>query len=484
MTPQLIGLVQVAAFLAAYAFAGMRGVLGALGASLPMSASAAVYIGSIGVPVPTMAVFLTAGFALVVDPRRERAAVGFLRPAMPVLVFALLTAFALVSAVFFPRIMEGVTHVYSLDRSAQGVGSAASRLPLVLLGPSSGNFTQSVYLLSSLLMLAVLVPLFRRSPPDALLTVKVAAISHLLFAVLDLFYSTGLTTLVMDTVRNADYAILENHAIAGLRRVIGATAEASIFGSVGVSLFAFFLFRWSDSRSAVDGVLALALLIFAAASLSSSAILGLALVLPLWLLSRGAEIGRYLNPVAAIGLSAAALALIFGFGALWVSSLGGTVDSVIDNLVYRKLGSSSGIERSEWAMQSLRNFTETGGLGVGLGSSRPNGWPTAVLGQLGIVGAVLWLVFLAVSVFRPLPRATTAEAARIRAAVRPARAMAFAIVFTATLSSPLVDLGYLFMTAAAIAVAARLREPARRTDGYSPQGPSLRLRSPTAGRSL
>ena len=55
----------------------------------------------------------------------------------------------------------------------------------------------------------------------------------------------------------------------------------------------------------------------------------------------------------------------------------------------------SALERGSWNAQSLRNFIDTYGIGVGLGSTRSSSWPISVLAQLGIIGAITFGVAIA-----------------------------------------------------------------------------------------
>ena len=62
---------------------------------------------------------------------------------------------------------------------------------------------------------------------------------------------------------------------------------------------------------------------------------------------------------------------------------------LIDSTVINKMGTDSGRERTYWNVKSLQSLVDTGGLGVGLGSSRASSWPVAVVSQLGLGGALL-----------------------------------------------------------------------------------------------
>ena len=76
------------------------------------------------------------------------------------------------------------------------------------------------------------------------------------------------------------------------------------------------------------------------------------------------------------------------------SRLWNTVNQVIDASILDKMESSSGIERAKWNDQALVNFYDTRGLGAGDGSVRASSFPLAVLGNIGVFGALTYSVFL------------------------------------------------------------------------------------------
>ena len=61
---------------------------------------------------------------------------------------------------------------------------------------------------------------------------------------------------------------------------------------------------------------------------------------------------------------------------------------VILEFTISKPNSESAIERGMWNAQSIQNFFDTFGLGVGLGSTRSSSWPISVLAQLGAIGGI------------------------------------------------------------------------------------------------
>jgi hypothetical protein len=121
----------------------------------------------------------------------------------------------------------------------------------------------------------------------------------------------------------------------------------------------------------------------------------------------------------------------------------------------RKLESSSGIERSSWNAQAWSNFTETFGVGVGLGSARASSFPLVVLSNLGALGALLFSVLVLLllhSAFTRPPGAVTGQPVALAAG----HAL-LASLIAASVSGTVFDLGMAFYAYAAAASAARAR---------------------------
>jgi hypothetical protein len=67
-----------------------------------------------------------------------------------------------------------------------------------------------------------------------------------------------------------------------------------------------------------------------------------------------------------------------------------------------KSASASALERGMWNAQSIQNFFDTFGMGVGLGSTRSSSWPISVLAQLGAIGSVGFIIAVAALATGPL----------------------------------------------------------------------------------
>jgi hypothetical protein len=127
------------------------------------------------------------------------------------------------------------------------------------------------------------------------------------------------------------------------------------------------------------------------------------------------------------------------------------IQDLLDTLVFNKLSTDSGIERSLWNTQGLQNFLDTYGFGVGNGSMRASSYPVSVLASLGLVGAVTVTLFL----FSVLFSDTSVEDSDPldEAFRQAAKYTCIAWLITETVSGALVDLGLPFFVFAALACA-------------------------------
>jgi hypothetical protein len=307
----------------------------------------------------------------------------------------LLTAvYAILSAMFLPRILAGTTYVFAIARTELGPGIISTPL-----APTSGNITQAIYFLGDLVCFLVFYDAASR--PDGLkIAVNAAIVSaaiNLGFAAIDLgTYWLGLGD-VLAVVRNANYRMLDDATVLGFKRIVGSFPEASTFAYVTAGFFAF------CTKLSLDGIrpkltvpLALLSLLALALSTSSTGYAATSGFLALLFLSS-------LIQVFSRRVRRATLALVTIFPLIVVAGLAGlrlnqpawrAVSELIDNSVFEKMQSSSGIERAKWNDQALINFSQTRGLGAGDGSVRASSFPIAVLGNIGVFGALTYGIFL------------------------------------------------------------------------------------------
>lgn len=422
-----------------------------------LGSAAAIKLPAVGnASIPPSHVLLLFYVLAVLNLRGGLASVlGVLRFPSPGFWLLLFVAYGVVTAIFLPRVFAGQTDVYGIARS--GIG----RLGIVSnpLSPSAANITQSVYLLGNFALFSAvcahIVMLGARAVTGALL---LTAAVNIIFALLDIVtYGLGVIE-VMDVIRNANYAILADASIAGLKRIVGSFPEASAFGTATMFLFVFSMELWlRGTWTPTTGSLAAASLALIVLSTSTSTYFGLAAYLALLYarmlvaLLRGAATLRV--AVSAIG---APLAAVVAVGALLlVPGLSQSLGDLIETTVIAKLSSHSGIERGNWNAQGLRVFLETDMLGAGVGSVRTSSFVVALLANTGLFGLLTFMIFLAAMLGRTA-RYEREPGGTVRAAA------AWAAVSTlpaASVALSSVDLGLLFFCCAALAAVRKGRLP-------------------------
>jgi hypothetical protein len=142
----------------------------------------------------------------------------------------------------------------------------------------------------------------------------------------------------------------------------------------------------------------------------------------------------------------------------------------LDELIFNKSTSASGIERGSWNTFALQNFLDSYGLGVGLGTARTSSFPIALLSNVGVPGTIFYLLFIASALGRGhgVPRTFPAD---VRLAARNA---CLGFIIGDIFAAPNVDQGLLFYVLAGLACA----EPERSTAVLSPG-----LGGPTGARA-
>src|SRR5262249_34666611 len=137
------------------------------------------------------------------------------------------------------------------------------------------------------------------------------------------------------------------------------------FATIGY--FAFATQLWLDGlwrgRAALIALLSLGALLF---STSSTAYLGATLFLALvflhcaWRITRGG-----VRPVVGVILLVVPLVVAIGTAFLLLNpELSRSADDTFNTILWNKMSSSSGVERSTWNAQAITNFYDTYGLGA------------------------------------------------------------------------------------------------------------------------
>ncbi|WP_395665768.1 hypothetical protein [Methylocella sp.] len=268
---------------------------------------------------------------------------------------------------------------------------------------STTNLTQCAYLATSVLAglsISVLAtqPGFRDKFVSALL---LGGIVVVLSGVADLvFADSG----VLKPFRNASYAILDNSATLGVRRLIGLAPESSTFGWNGAFFASMLLFL----RPAVEKALTRAVMLATAGALALMVVLSTSTTGYLWLISivmwyfidfgvRGFTPTRDRRASARVGaelltLICLLLATIAVFAMM--DTLYAQLSDFLDAILFKKTATVSYQARSFWNATSLSAFVASHGLGVGVGSTRSSSGYVALAATTGVVGASIIALFI------------------------------------------------------------------------------------------
>lgn len=308
--------------------------------------------------------------------------------------FALaLIAYTLVISYFGPRLFLGKIDFISLrpDVSSGFLGATPLR-------PQTTNITQSAYLTASLLTAVAVSLLFARrlSAETFQNAMFFISISHATFGVIDWVGGAIGQDRVLNFLRNANYAMLDQ-TIGNIRRLSGTLPEPSAYAGFAVPFAVFATEIWLRSRKAVAGLTGLFLWIMTLLSTSSAGIFAVlvyaALAIPRFAIAPIGMRPKFIAAGIVLMLVLIGVAISLAYPSAYIAAR----DFVL-LLTVEKGASDSAIERGAWARQGWIAFRESMGIGVGAGSFRSSSLPLAVLGQLGVVGSGLMFAYVVKSV--------------------------------------------------------------------------------------
>jgi hypothetical protein len=128
---------------------------------------------------------------------------------------------------------------------------------------------------------------------------------------------------------------------------------------------------------------------------------------------------------------------------------------MLADMTVHKKGSESGLQRVFWARKGLEAFMLSGGLGIGPGSFRSSSIVTAIIGSTGIIGSVLFTVYL-LQVMRPLSLSTYLQSSDDAQSIGVAASWAAVVmIIPAAFMAASPDPGVTFAIFAGVAVALR-----------------------------
>ena len=448
MTIELIGIITLAVGFLSFFFDSAVVVYVFFSATL-LGSAAAFVLNSLGGTNISPA-HLLLGF-LVVRLLRNQAInhkiAEAVAPGRPGFWLLLTVLYGAVSAYFLPRLFAGQTFVV-LVRAVDPFSYP--------LEPVMSNLTQTIYLVADCVCFIAINgyaggTVGRTALRNAAI---LSVILNLIFAGLDLLtYSTG-TADLLSFIRNANYSLLFEDQITGMKRIVGSFVEASSFGGATLGYFAFSSTFWllgiRPRLMFTLSILSLCALIF---STSSTAYGGIAVTLLLGYFATFVVAMRGRSTIQMTSFLVAApivLSILFCIIAL-NDDYSAFVNNLLDSTVFDKFSTSSGLERSSWNRQALQVFVDTFGFGAGNGSMRTSSFALAVLSNLGLIGTLLFSFFF-IGVF--FGDRGDGETDHLEHATRlAAKSACIAWLISATISSALTDLGMAFFAFAAIGCA-------------------------------
>jgi hypothetical protein len=382
----------------------------------------------------------------------------------------LFCAYGALSAYLFPKIFSHLVALPPVAASAHPVPFA-----VVPLQYSKQNITTAIYLIGAFIASAG-AGAASADPRSRQMLVR----SALIIAWTHIFFGVGGVILqglgggaVIRFFRNATYAELVQTEGAGLARIAGIFPEPTAYAGYTFVWLVFMTELWLRNISPrltmiTAAVLTLMLIAGTATSgyVSLTAYAGI-LALRLFIAPQGVK----LNKIIAFAMTALTLVTVALAACAFVPHLGDRAVRVLAQLTIGKAATFSGQQRLFWVRSSIKALTSTWGVGVGAGSFRSSGLLFAVLGSMGVVGALLFVAHV-LTILRPLTRASYALNARPSEAVAAAAAWAACIgLLPAILTASTPVPSYLFAVLGGLALGWRYR-PARE------RGAPIRRRHP------
>jgi O-Antigen ligase len=403
-----IGYAQIVLGVLVVIAGNMRHALMLLMASALFNGSAAILLPSLGgSSIPPIQFALAFVFLRILMP--GSAAIGDLPAAFNAnRWFALFSLYGIATAFVLPRIFAGSFSVYPMRFDLPG-----DLFATIPLAPTSQNFTAAFYLLGSLLAaIAVWIACRRRNAPALLVTTLVVlAWAHALLGLAGVVFRGTSAEHVFELFRNSAYVQFDDE-VGGFVRIRGIFPEASVYAAFGFILFVTNSEMWYHSiRSRATGLATLVMGLVLCFSTSSTAYFGLAIygvffALRIIALPGATNLSKAKAAFAAIGLLVFLVALAFMVSPDLVEA----VVDVVKRMTIEKSSSDSGLQRIYWTRQGWELFLASYGLGVGSGSFRSSSIFVAMLGSMGVIGIVSFLLYL-ITAFQPWRRSSWTQSA-------------------------------------------------------------------------
>ena len=265
----------------------------------------------------------------------------------------------------------------------------SSLSPLIL---TKSNVAQLIYLYISFITYISVRKIINRYGFELVNSaVIMMAVANISLGLISLIYPE-----ILSPIRTANYSLLSHHEVEGFKRVIGGTSEASAYGSISLTIGVFiFVLGLLNSNSKLK-ILAAFQLLMGILSFSSTAYIGLFLLLIIIIMlsilmysSYGISKKNLKNKVIISMIVVLMLSTM-----LYLTGLVDFISNVLNKIIFEKALSDSGLERTLLAEYGIKTFLLTFTLGAGIGSIMSNGFFSVMLGSVGLVGTFLFLYFI------------------------------------------------------------------------------------------
>jgi hypothetical protein len=266
------------------------------------------------------------------------------------------------------------------------------------------NLTQITYIVINTLLVYVIAHQATRMRPARILqVVDRGVITALILAVVVCAwqltaYNLGLYFPVEFFFSNAGYYRADSQGFFGHLRLNGPFTEPS---ALSYFFSAFLLYSWKRYRLqptllSTSLVLVSLATVFLAYSTTGYVVLAVfAMIAALDLLPHFIRHRTGSLRITPRGVAVSVLLLLAITGAaLWLSRNWDALNAILEIALFNKDETSSFETRSGSDLMALEVFAETGGLGIGLGSHRPNSLLLTLLSNVGVAGTAVFGLFI------------------------------------------------------------------------------------------
>ena len=197
---------------------------------------------------------------------------------------------------------------------------------------------------------------------------------------------------------NAGYPRSDSQAMVGLFRINGPFEEPSVLGYNFTGFLFYAWGRYGQRPTGMNLAMVAACILCLLISTSTTAYVGLFLFVCLACFDFWTERARLLPRTEEVTTSyffvGAVIVACITLFLLQVAANWGAIEIILQNTLFNKTGSTSFQERSFADLLALRIFSETYGIGIGLGSHKANSLLLTLLSNTGVIGVTLLGWFL------------------------------------------------------------------------------------------